>query len=318
MREHQPPLRLSRAGIDTYQQPVVYLHRDCPVVRSEGFRARSRVEIHTGGRTLVATLNVVTTDQLDLHAAALSEVAWLALDPGEGAMAQVRHAEPAVSTSALRAKVFGQRLSADEMREIMRDTVDSRLSDIELAAFVAACAGDRLDLAETVALTRAMVDVGNASTGAPVRRSTNTASAGCRATARRRCSLPSSPRRPSHSEDLLARDHLARGHGGHDGSRGARRPGPARDATCVEREGGCIVWGGSVRLSPADDVLIRIERPLELDSEGQLVASASTEDIGFKKHFQISQSLFESPMSSMTQLSNTAPTTGTLSPQGMA
>jgi thymidine phosphorylase len=41
----------------------------------------------------------------------------------------------------------------------------------------------------------------------------------------------------------------------------------------VEREGGCIVWGGAVRLSPADDVIIRVERPLDLDSEGQLVAS---------------------------------------------
>jgi thymidine phosphorylase len=41
----------------------------------------------------------------------------------------------------------------------------------------------------------------------------------------------------------------------------------------VERHGGCIVWGGSVRLSPADDLLIRIERALDLDSQGQLVAS---------------------------------------------
>jgi len=41
----------------------------------------------------------------------------------------------------------------------------------------------------------------------------------------------------------------------------------------VERENGCIVWGGAVRLSPADDILIRVERALDLDSEGQLVAS---------------------------------------------
>jgi thymidine phosphorylase len=41
----------------------------------------------------------------------------------------------------------------------------------------------------------------------------------------------------------------------------------------VEREGGCVVWGGAVRLSPADDILIRVERPLDFDSDGQLVAS---------------------------------------------
>ena len=30
----------------------------------------------------------------------------------------------------------------------------------------------------------------------------------------------------------------------------------------VEQEGGCLAWGGAVRLSPADDVLIRVERVL--------------------------------------------------------
>ena len=41
----------------------------------------------------------------------------------------------------------------------------------------------------------------------------------------------------------------------------------------VEQELGCIVWGGTVNLSPADDILIRVERVMDLDSEGQLIAS---------------------------------------------
>ena len=36
----------------------------------------------------------------------------------------------------------------------------------------------------------------------------------------------------------------------------------------VDNTGGCIVWGGAVRLGPADDILIRVERPLDLDSQG--------------------------------------------------
>ena len=40
----------------------------------------------------------------------------------------------------------------------------------------------------------------------------------------------------------------------------------------VEREGGCIAWGGAVRLSPADNVIIRIERALDIDTEGQMIA----------------------------------------------
>ena len=40
-------------------------------------------------------------------------------------------------------------------------------------------------------------------------------------------------------------------------------------ATCH----GCLVWGGRVNLSPADDILIAVERPLALDTREQMVAS---------------------------------------------
>lgn len=47
----------------------------------------------------------------------------------------------------------------------------------------------------------------------------------------------------------------------------------------VDAEGSCVVWGGAVDLSPADDILIRVERALEVDSEGQLVASILSKKI---------------------------------------
>jgi thymidine phosphorylase len=47
----------------------------------------------------------------------------------------------------------------------------------------------------------------------------------------------------------------------------------------VEQEGGCIAWGGSVKLSPADDILIRIERALDIDTEGQMIASVLSKKI---------------------------------------
>jgi thymidine phosphorylase len=36
---------------------------------------------------------------------------------------------------------------------------------------------------------------------------------------------------------------------------------------------GCLAWGGTADLSPADDILISVERPLGIDSPGQMVAS---------------------------------------------
>ena len=41
----------------------------------------------------------------------------------------------------------------------------------------------------------------------------------------------------------------------------------------VNKTNGCLVWGGAINLAPADDKIIRIEHPLQIDSEGQLLAS---------------------------------------------
>lgn len=273
-------LRLIRAGIDTYQQPVVYMHRDCHVCRSEGFTALTRVLVHSGGRELIATLNVVTGDRFGLDTAALSEAAWEALQPGPDAWASFSHPESPVSAQALRAKVFGQRLSEPDFIDLMRDTVNSRLSDIELAAFVTACAGERLDHEETIFLTRAMVEVGQRIDwgGGPV--------------LDKHCvgGLPGNRTTPIVVAIVAAAGHRIP----KTSSRAITSPAGTADTMevmapvmldlaamrrVVEREGGCVVWGGNVRLSPADDILIRIERPLDFDSDGQLVASVLSKKV---------------------------------------
>ncbi len=267
-------LRVIRAGIDTYQQPVVYMHRGCEVCRAEGFAALTRVHMRVGDKDLIVTLNVVVDDHLALDAVALSEAAWASIDPAPGAYASFRHAEPARSSGALRAKVFGQRLEQADFLALMEDSVASRLSDLELAAFVTACVGDRLDPDETTALTRAMISVGQ------------TLDWGGGPTLDKHCvgGLPGNRTTPIVVAIVAALGHRIP----KTSSRAITSPAGTADTMevmapvaldlpamrrVVEREGGCIVWGGKVRLSPADDVLIRIERPLDFDSDGQLVAS---------------------------------------------
>jgi thymidine phosphorylase len=273
-------MRLARAGIDTYQQPVVYMHRDCAVCRAEGFTSLTRVLIRTRERELVATLNVVIDDRLERDVASLSEAAWAALSPDPNEMAQFSHPEPAASTPALRAKVFGGTLGGDDFLLLMRDTINNRLSDIELAAFVTACAGDRLSQEETTSLTKAMVAVGqridwgsdlvldkHCVGGLPGNRTTPivvaiVAAAGYRIpkTSSRAITSPAGTADTMEVMTPVALDLAA-----------MRR--------VVERENGCLVWGGKVRLSPADDILIRVERPLDFDSDGQLVASVLSKKI---------------------------------------
>lgn len=269
-----PRLPLRRAGIDTYRQPVLYLREGCVVCRAEGFTALTRVKVRCDGREVVAVLNVVTGDWLGSEEAALSDPAWEALQPPPGALAEFLHAEPPESASALRAKVFGARLGEAEFTPLLRDALAARLSDIELAAFITACAGERLDLDETVALTRAMLAVGeridwgtgpvldkHCVGGLPGNRTTPIVVAIVAALGHR---IPKTSSRaitsPAGTADTMATMTSV------DLDLATMR-------RVVEREGGCLAWGGKVRLSPADDVLIRIERPLDFDSDGQLVAS---------------------------------------------
>ena len=90
-------VRLRRMGIDTYQAPVIYMRRACAVCRSEGFEAQSRIEIRRDGRTVVATLNVLTVDGLADDEAGLSDAAWRLLGAAEGDTAELRH-PPAAKT----------------------------------------------------------------------------------------------------------------------------------------------------------------------------------------------------------------------------
>ena len=50
-------------------------------------------------------------------------------------------------------------------------------------------------------------------------------------------------------------------------------------ADIVRDHRGCLAWGGTANLSPADDVLISVERPLAIDSPGQMVASILSKKI---------------------------------------
>ena len=58
------PLRARALPIETDGEAMIFMHEDCPVARSEGFRARVRVELVAKGRRLLATLYRATDDLL--------------------------------------------------------------------------------------------------------------------------------------------------------------------------------------------------------------------------------------------------------------
>lgn len=273
-------LRATKIGVLTSDDPVVFMHADCPVCRSEGLSSRSRVLLRSGDRSVIATLFQVSTDWIGIGQAGLSETAWEILDIQEGAPITVHHPDPLTSFSQVRARIFGNRLNTAQFREILDDIAARRYSGIETAAYLVSGSSFPLDQDEMVALTRSMVDIGETMTwqqspvvdkhcvgGLPGNRTTPIIVAVAAALG---LTMPktssraiTSPAGTADTMETLAPVDLD--------LRSIRR--------VVELEGGCVVWGGAVQLSPADDLLIRVERVLDLDSEGQLVASVLSKKV---------------------------------------
>jgi thymidine phosphorylase len=274
-------LVLRRVLIDTWHENVAYMHRDCEVYRAEGFQALSKVEVHANGRQIMASLNVVDdTSIVAPGELGLSKVAFGQIGVEEGYRVSVSQAEPPESIGALRRKLAGDRIELEDFRAIARDISEHRLSKIELTAFVVATGRDELDREEVYYLTDAMLGVGDRLDwheslvvdkhcigGVPGNRTSMlvvpiVAAHGmlCPKTSSRAITSPAGT---ADTMEVLAEVSLPIG----------------RLQDIVRNHRGCLAWGGSANLSPVDDVLISVERPLSVDGPGQIVASILSKKI---------------------------------------
>lgn len=273
-------LVLKWLGIDTYKEAVIYMHHNCPICHSEGFEVQSQIQITLGEKSILAILNHIDDHLLELHEVSLSKYAWNLLGAKEGDVVYLSHPRPTRSLSFVRSKIYGNEFSLSEIQEIIEDISEGRYSDINIATFLTACAGGHLNKNEIIYLTKAMVEIGD------------------------QLSWP---------QKMIVDKHCVGGLPGNrtslivvpivtafgltmpkTSSRAITSPAGTADTMetlapvdldlktmqkVVEKEGGCIIWGGSVSLSPADDFLVRIERAMDLDSEGQLIASVLSKKI---------------------------------------
>lgn len=267
-------------GVFSQGELLVFMRRDCFVCRSEGLAPRSRVLLRSPKGEVIATLLQVSKGLLRANEAGLSDTAWAALGVSDGDPVTVSHPRPVGSTGALRRRLFGSRLGQADFESVVGDIARGRYSEVEVTAFVTACSTLPLDEAEVRFLTGAMVDAGERLSwprgpildkhsvgGLPGNRTSPivvAVVAACGLTIPKTSSRAiTSPAGTADVMGVLTEVDLD----------------IARMRQVVEREGGCLAWGGSVRLSPADDILIRVERALDIDPEGQLVASILSKKI---------------------------------------
>jgi thymidine phosphorylase len=267
-------LTLKHLGVDTQREHVIYMNGDSPVCKSEGFEAQARIRVEHRNGTILASLQIFRNDLLGVNEVSLSEDAWRELKAQEGDTVKISHPEPVSSFGHVRSKIYGNELGAEGFHEILRDIVRNRYSDIQLSSFVTAFAGQNMTYDEMYHLTDAMIDTGeqlewdhaivgdkHSLGGLPGNRTTPIVVA---IAAREGVVIPKTSSRaitsPAGTADTM--ETITRVNLDLDEMK-----------EVVEQENGCFVWGGTAELSPADDMLIQVERSLDLDSEGQMIAS---------------------------------------------
>lgn len=267
-------LKIVDLGIDTNQELVAFMPRTCHICKSEGFQSLTRLVVSAYGKQIFATLNVTDGNLLQDGEICLSQSALRKLNVAAGSEVTVGHFQPVESMSHLRSKIYGNHLNETQYTSIVSDIVNEKYSNIFLSAFVTACSGSNMTTEEICYLTKAMITTGNKLNwgggivadkhcigGLPGNRTTMIvvpviASLGIQIPKTSSRAI-TSPAGTADTMEVLTNVNLSL----------------TEMKNVVEKEGGCIAWGGSVKLSPADDIIIRIERALDVDSEGQMIAS---------------------------------------------
>ena len=269
-----PSLRMRWLPVDTYREAVAYLPRRSLIYRPEEFQALAKIEVRAANRRIFATLNVIDDDRvLAPDEIGLSTPAFELLGVPEGTALEILHAGTPESLEGIRRKIRGEELTTKEIGDIIRDIADLRYSRMEIAAFLIASASF-MSRREVLDLTLAMAEVGQRLSwrnglvvdkhcigGIPGNR---TSMIVVPIVAAHGLMFPktssraiTSPAGTADTMEVLARVNLD----------------IEEMQAVVHAEKGCIVWGGHVNLSPADDVLISVERPLAIDTPEQMVAS---------------------------------------------
>jgi thymidine phosphorylase len=267
-------LKLKRIGIDTYRESIAYLSRRCTVYHAEEFLALGKIEVRANGTRIPATLNLVDDESmLGAQEIGLSEEAFRLFGQPDGTVVSIEHPRMVESLEAVRAKIQGQVLDDTDYAAVIRDVAARRYSKMEIAAFLVGCASF-MTVEEVLSLTRAMAGTGqrlrwngkrvvdkHCIGGIPGNRTSMVVVPIVMAHG---LTIPKTSSRaitsPAGTADTM--EVLARVDIGTDEMR-----------AIVEEIGGCLIWGGHVNLSPADDVLITVERPLGIDTREQMVAS---------------------------------------------
>ncbi|MEM7822854.1 MAG: AMP phosphorylase [Candidatus Aenigmatarchaeota archaeon] len=245
------------------KKPIVILNK--ADADDLGVKPLDRVELFAKKRRMTAIVNIaekfIRQGWIGLYGRLQEE-----LQIKEGMDIEIKPIEQPMSILYIKNKLAGKVLRPEQLRQIVQDIVDQKLSEIEMTSFVTALYNHGLTMEEAASLSIAMAETGkvlklktgpvfdkHSIGGVPGDKTSILlvpiiASAGLIIPKTSSRSITSAAGTADRMECLapveLEMEEIKR---------------------VVEHTNGCLVWGGAVELAPADDILIQIEYPLAID-----------------------------------------------------
>ena len=229
-----------------------------------GVHSSDRIRITRDKQEAIAIANLAA-DFPQNHIGLYEEIGT-SLRAKEGERIDVQLAQLPESLTHVRAKVRGERLRETDIERIVKDVVERHLSEVEIAAFLTALSIHGMSMSENEAMSKAMVETGKT------------------------IDFKSTPILDKHSIGGIPGDKTSIivvpiiAAAGYiipkTSSRAITSPAGTADrmeTLCpvnlttreiretVKKTNGCLVWGGSLELAPADDLFIKVEYPLGID-----------------------------------------------------
>ncbi|HLC46108.1 MAG TPA: AMP phosphorylase [Candidatus Nanoarchaeia archaeon] len=234
-----------------------------------------RIMIRKGSREIVAVVDFAETAKtIPQGTLGLFEEVLANLHAKSGDEVSIHPVQKPESLLYIKKKMDGGILSYHEIKSIIDDVVNNKITTVELTYYVAANYMKGMDFKEVVHLTRAMINSGNK------------LEFGNRIVVDKHCIGGVCGNRTTPIiVPILAVAGLTVPK---TSSRSITSPAGTADTLevlcnvvlemkdivrVVDKTGACLVWGGAVHLAPADDSIINVEHPLSIDAEGQLLAS---------------------------------------------
>lgn len=238
-----------------------------------GINPGDRLEVKHRGKTY-SVIADITHHSINHGEVGVFEEVWRLMKAKNGEPLTITVVSRPASVAAISKKLLGQQLNENELHSIIQDIVDHKLSPIETTYFVASGYVKPYSKQELVWMVKAMASTGDMFSWGKkkvVDKHSVGGLAGNRTTmvaipiiASLGLTIPktssraiTSPAGTADTMEVLAPVSLT--------SEQVKR--------VVHKTGGCLIWGGGLSIAPADDIIIRVSRPLSLEPYDKMIVS---------------------------------------------